>query len=400
MPTITLRLPRPHPGQQRVLREAKRWNVLACGRRWGKSKLGVDRLVGPALRGYPVGWFAPTYKILDPVWDEVRSLLRPLTKQSDATKHKIRLATGGLVEMWSLEDGDAGRSRKYKRVLVDEAGLVPALERTWNEAVRPTLTDLRGDAWFMGTPKGMNFFHTLYARGQDASEPDYASWQMPTTANPFIDPAEVDAARKEMPERSFTQEYLAAFLEEGGGVFRRVRDAVDEGRRENEPARPGAAYVLGVDLARVEDFTVLCVLDGAGRQVYHERFNQISWERQLQAIVRTAEAYGAPVLLDSTGVGDPIFEALSRQIAVQGYQFTSASKEALIDALALSIEQGELRLMDLPEQTAELMAYQYELTPSRRVRMNAPEGMHDDCVIALALANWARGRPRQRVMLF
>jgi hypothetical protein len=374
---------------------AKRFNALACGRRWGKSKLGIDRAVGPALAGHPVGWFAPTYKILDPAWEELRTLLRPITLRSDATKRLMQLATGGVVEMWSLEDKDAGRSRKYKRVIVDEAAMVPALDRAWNEAIRPTLTDLRGDAWFLSTPKGQNFFWTLFLRGKDPNEPSYASWKMPTTANPYIDPAEVEEARRNIPERSFSQEYLAEFIEDGGGVFRGVRAVVDFGRRDNEAASGGGSYSLGVDLARVEDFTVLTVLDAKGRQVYHERFNQIAWERQIAAIVRVALAYRATVLLDSTGVGDPIFEALRKQnVAVQGYQFTNQSKEQLIDALALAIEQGEVRLMDVPEQTAELQAYQYELTPSRNVRMNAPEGMHDDCVIGLALANWVRGHYR------
>jgi hypothetical protein len=110
-------------------------------------------------------------------------------------------------------------------------------------------------------------------------------------------------------------------------------------------------------------------------------------------VVRVARKYSAQVWLDSTGVGDPIFEALRKeQLRVQGYQFTNNSKEALIDALALTLENHEIRLMDLPAQTAELSAYQYELTPSRNVRMNAPEGMHDDCVISLALANWGMGR--------
>jgi hypothetical protein len=103
------------------------------------------------------------------------------------------------------------------------------------------------------------------------------------------------------------------------------------------------------------------------------------------------------VFFDSTGVGDPPFEQLRKAgVPVRGYAFTNASKEALIDNLALKIEQGAVRLMDIPAQTNELLAYQYELTPSRNVRMNAPEGMHDDCVIGLALAAW--GLANRRVL--
>jgi hypothetical protein len=138
-------------------------------------------------------------------------------------------------------------------------------------------------------------------------------------------------------------------------------------------------------------------VDQAGRQVYFDRFNQISWERQLAAIEAPARKYKASIFLDSTGVGDPIFERVRKAgLNVTPYQFSNASKEALIDNLAMKLEQGQVRLMDLPAQTNELLAYQYELTPSRNVRMNAPEGMHDDCVIGLALAVWGSSQGQFR----
>ena len=398
MPTqeLTITLPRPHPGQRTVLNEARRFNAVACGRRWGKTKLGINRLIGPALEGGPVGWFSPTYKMLAEVWRETRELLLPVTQRVSTQEHRLELITGGVVDMWSLDSADSTRGRKYRRVVVDEAAMVPNLTDAWNAAIRPTLTDYIGDAWFLSTPKGQNFFWQLFNQGQDDLYPDFGSWQMPTSGNPIISPGEIEDARRALPERVFQQEFLALFLEESGGVFRGVSEVIDKGRNQNEAPRPGESYSLGVDLARVEDFTVLDVFDSRRRQVYHERFNQISWERQIASITKTAQDYNARVWLDSTGVGDPIFEQLRKAgLHVTGYTFTNASKEALIDALALGIEQGETRLMDLPAQTAELQAYQYELTPSRNIRMNAPEGMHDDCVIGLALAYWGQANKRE-----
>lgn len=304
--------------------------------------------------------------------------------------------TGGIVDMWSLDNPDSVRGRKYKRAVVDEAAMVKGLKEAWNAVIRPTLTDFKGDGWFLSTPRGMDFFWEGFSNGQSPDHPEWMSWQMPTTANPFIDPAEVEEARKSLPERIFEQEYLAAFLEDAGGVFRGVRAVVDTGRTDNEPPKPGIRYALGLDLARVQDFTVLSVMDQTGRQVYHERFNQISWERQLASVTRVAKQYNAPITMDSTGVGDPIFEALRRAgLKVQGYHFTNQSKEELIDGLAMAIENRQVSLMDIPQQTTELLAYQYELTPSRNVRMNAPEGMNDDCVIALALSHYANATRRQ-----
>lgn len=382
-------LPRLHPAQLLVKGQSRRFNALACGRRWGKTTIGEDREFEPALRGLPVAWGAPNYKYLLQPFEDAKRLLHPVVARCSDTEKRIELTTGGRLDFWSLDSEDAGRSYKYARWIVDEAGFVKNLERTFNEAIRPTLTDLRGDAWLLGTPKGRNYFWQAFCKGQDAHDEEWASWQMPTVSNPTIPnlAAEVEAARRSMPDRAFRQEYLAEFIEDAGGVFRGVSLAVDAGRAHNEPPQDGRAYQAGCDLARVQDFTVIDVVDSSGRQVYHDRFNQISWERQESEIVTVCRRYRCPLVLDSNGVGDPVYEKLRKTgLQVKPFTFTNASKENLVDNLAMRIEQGTARLMDVPEQTSELQAFQYELTPSRNVRMAAPEGMHDDCVIALALA--------------
>jgi hypothetical protein len=275
-------------------------------------------------------------------------------------------------------------------VIIDEAAMVKGLEEAWNGAIRPTLTDLRGDADFLSTPKGRDFFWRAYSWGLDPYEPDWACYQLPTTANPFIDPAEVEDARRKTPDRLFRQEYLAEFLENAGGVFRKVAEAIDRGRTGNRLVRePRLSYAMGLDLARVNDFTVLSILESTGKQVYFERFNQISWERQIAAVKEASRSLRPVIYCDSTGVGDPIFERLlNAGLDAYPYQLTNPSKRALIDHLAIELEHGHLRLMDIPEQESELLAFEYRLTPSRNVVMSAPEGMHDDCVIALGLAVW------------
>lgn len=391
--TLTVKLPRPHPGQRDILKNLRRWNVIACGRRFGKTILGTNRLVQTVLDGQPAGWFAPTYKYLTDVWRDVTRILKPVTRVVSKQELRLELITGGVAEFWSLEDKDAGRGRKYARAIIDEAAKVKDLGEIFNEAIRSTLADLRGDAYFLSTPKGMNFFWQCYVRGEDPNEPDWVSWHKPTASNPYIDPAEIEAFRLGAPDRAYRQEMLAEFLEDAGGVFRCVREAIDLGRTHGDDPRPGDYYSVGVDLARVEDFTVIAVLDGNGRQAYHERFNLISWERQIEAIQRVAARYPGRVVIDSTGVGDPICESLRRiGVDLVTYQFTNQSKQVAIDRLALLFEQGKLRLMDIATQTNELLAFEYELTPSRNVRMAAPEGMHDDCVIALSLAAWGLER--------
>jgi predicted phage terminase large subunit-like protein len=219
MPVVTL--PRPHAGQYKVWSEAKRFNVLDCGRRFGKTEFGGILTAETCIKGGPVGWFAPGYKRMLEPWQKVRGYFAPITKRVSETEKRIELVTGGSVDFWSCEDSkDAGRSKAYKRIIVDESCLIRNLRELWQDSLRATLADYRGDAWFLSTPKGKDFFWELFQRGQDPDRKDWASWQMPTSTNPYILGSEIEDARGDMPPRSFAQEFLAQFLDAAtGGLF-------------------------------------------------------------------------------------------------------------------------------------------------------------------------------------
>src|ERR1039457_5270781 len=220
----TYRLPAPQPAQARVIQESKRFNIVCGGRRWGKTILGMDRLIEPALRGKPVAWFAPNYRLLADVWRQLQVTLAPVILRVSQDERRLELRGGGVIEMWSLDSPDAGRGRAYATVVIDEAAMVPNLDEAW-QSIRPMLTDLRGDAWFLSTPKGMNSFKTLYDRGQDPERAEWRSWQMPASENPYIQAEEMDSARRDMTEAAFNQEYLALFVNWEGSVIRRVGEA-------------------------------------------------------------------------------------------------------------------------------------------------------------------------------
>src|SRR5512145_640608 len=98
--TIGLSLPALHPGQMKIVQQAKRFNVVCCGRRWGKTVLGMDRLIHPALQGKPVAWFSPTYKLLADAWRELRSTLAPVTRDKSEQEKRLELINGSVVEFW------------------------------------------------------------------------------------------------------------------------------------------------------------------------------------------------------------------------------------------------------------------------------------------------------------
>ncbi len=372
-----------------MVAEARRFNVLCCGRRFGKTLLGTNRIVGPCLDSYPVGWFSPTYRMLAEVWRDLRRWLAPVTARVNAQERRLELLTGGIVDMWSLDQPDAARGRKYRRVVIDEAAMIPALAEAWNAVIRPTLTDYRGDAWFLSTPKGRNFFWQLWQRGQDVAQTDWASWQMPTATNPYIDAREIADAKRDLPELIYSQEYEAAFLEDAGGVFRRVMACVTlPGLATPDPDHPRQT-VMGVDWGKSADFTALGVIDVAtGELLDFDCFNQIDWAVQRQRLrALYARGRGTTILAERNSIGDPNIEALQREgLPVQGFTTTNATKAQIVEGLALAFETSAIHLPPVPELIGELQAYELERLPSGLIRYGAPPGLHDDCVVSLALA--------------
>ena len=385
--TIELSLPAPHPGQLAVIQQSKRFNVVCCGRRWGKTVLGMDRLIHLALEGKPVAWFSPSYKLLADTWRELRSRLAPVTRDKSEQEKRIELITGGVIDLWSLDSPDAARGRKYAGVVVDEAAMIPALEEAWQQSIRPTLTDLAGEAWFLSTPKGMNYFKVLYDCGQDPTRGDWASWQMATSANPFLDPAEIEAARLDMTEAAFNQEYLALFVNWEGSVFRRVSEAAT-GVSSGEPdARH--EYIIGCDWGRSNDYTVFVVLDATAHAVVElDRSHRVDYALQCGRLRALRDRWRPEeIIAEHNSIGQPIIEQLTRDgIRVQPFTTTNASKAKAIEALALAFERGDIGILNDPVLVGELVAYQAERLPSGLVRYGAPSGQHDDCVMALAMA--------------
>ena len=382
--SIELVLPRLHSGQASVKRDRRRYNVVAWGRRAGKTVLGHDLCCEPSVLPMPVAWFAPSYKDMLEVWRDMVRTLAPIIKRANASEHRIENIAGGVLEFWSLVDEQAGRGRKYKRVIVDECAFAPHLLDTWNFAIRPTLLDMGGDAYFFSTPKGRNgFWHLWQNSNNDA---DWQSWQMPTAINPMIPPSEIDAMRQSLPERVFQQEILAQFVDDAGGVFRRVMDAATA--PGDATPQPGQQYIYGIDWGKSNDWTVITILDSAGVMVAMDRFNQIDYQVQLgrlDALVRRWPP--ATIIAERNSMGEPLIEQLQRAgLPVQPFQTTNATKTSSLDALALAFERGEIRILPDSVLIAELQAYEMERLPSGLLRYSAPDGMHDDCVMSLAMA--------------
>lgn len=390
---IEIEVPALHSAQQQIVDESKRFNVLACGRRFGKTLLGIQLDIYPALEGYPVAWFSPTYKYLNDAWRDMARIVKPICKRVAVQEHRLELITGGTIDMWSLDSPDSARGRKYKRVVVDEAAMIPNFQEAWQAAIRPTLTDYQGDGYWLSTPKGMNFFKQGFDYGQDPLMTEWASWQMPTTANPYMPASEIEKAREELPELTFKQEYLAEFLQSEGAVFRNIAANLTAPLDAKPADHKGHRIVSGLDWAQKHDFTAHCIGCADCKVELHlDRFNKIEWAFQRARIKNDVETWGiSTVLAEENSIGSPNIEALqSEGLPVKAFTTTAATKGPLIQSLALAFERNEFRWLNIPVATAELIAYESKVSAvTGRVSYSAPEGMNDDTVIGRALMNHA-----------
>ena len=222
----------PHPGQVEVHRSTAERRVVACGVRWGKSLCAAMEAIAAALAPcpYSVGWcVAPSYDLCDRIFREIQLAVfgklrhRVISYRESDRRLLLRNMGGGVSEIRgkSADNPVSLLGEGLSWVIVDEAARLHP--RIWEGYLSQRLLDRQGWALLISTPAGRGWFHTMYQRGQ-GDDAAFASWNNPTTSNPHIDPARVEAERALLPERVFRQEYLAEFIEGSGAVFRNVRE--------------------------------------------------------------------------------------------------------------------------------------------------------------------------------
>ena len=381
-------LPTLRADQMAIAMHPAETKVLSMGRRWGKTVM-CGAIVGNCLRQHGrVAWIAPTYKNTRPLWrwllhattDDVKAKRMRLSR-SDRT---IETTRGGFLGVFSGDNIDSIRGEAFHLVVIDEAARIP--EDAWSDAVMPTLADYGGQSVLISTPKGKNWFFAEWVRGQSDGE-HVMSWQAPTNANPNPNIRRAfDLVRDRVSEDTFRQEWLAEFVE-GGTVFRGVTAAATA---IEQPARQtGHEYVMGVDWAQSNDFTVLTVLDITTNEVAAiARFNQVDYHTQLNRLEAMYERFRPHVIIsEKNSMGGPLSEALiMRGLPVQMFTTTNATKLEIIQSLALAFEQRAIGILPDPVLLNELQAYEQDRLPSGAWRYSAPAGMHDDTVMSLALA--------------
>lgn len=365
--------------------------VLVWHRRSGKDKTAINFTVKESLKR--VGTY---YHILPyynqgrkAIWDGIDKdgfrfidhFPKELRANTNEQEMRIELRNGSAWQVIGSDKIDAVVGTNPVGVVFSEFPL--QRPEAW-ELIRPILAENGGWAIFVYTPRGMNHGWKLLQQAKEAGW----FYQTLTVDDTGVIPKDVIAEeKKQMPQALFEQEYYCKFIEGASQVFRRI----DENTGGELLRHPTKLYRLGVDLAKHQDWTVITPFDlhtfQAGEQ---ERFNQMDWTLIKARIEAAARRWNdAEVILDSTGVGDPIFDDLQNQgLNIQGFKFSMKSREDLLRNLSLQLEQDRIKIPDDPGLKDELRSFTWDISDGGRIKASVPEGMTDDRVMSLALAVW------------
>ena len=403
--TLTFSL---HPQQLEVYHCLKRYIIVEAGRRWGKTELAWIKQLLFMLEhpGCLTWWVAPLYKELRPATRKIRNLtpkqIIEKTLEHNETLSYMRIKNGAECFLHSADKEDSLRGDAVHYMTIDEAPLLK--KNRFDAELKPTLIDFNAPCVFIGTPKGKTWFSDLKQKGKDPANTEYKTFHFSSYGNAkenggFIPKAYIDAVANDMPEMLRRQEIYAEELEGEGLVFRHIKDRV----KPIAPYRAGERVVCASDIAKDVDYWCNIAIRFNGEVVALERQQKLDYPFMRQRTINFCRQHNnAPLLIDSTGVGDPTFDDLSREYPegqVEGYKLTNLTKKQLIENLSIMLDNGEVWIPassvdeskvhpDFEVLVSELEAYSYELTKSGLIRYNAPEGLHDDTVICLALAAW------------
>ncbi len=383
---IEITKPRLVPYQQAIIDSKARFTVTTAATKIGKtfshSWWLFDESCRPPKPGANYWWVAPVFSQAEIAFNRMKRFLGHSSDyRINLSKMYIESPVESFLHYKSAENPDTLYGEDVYAAVFDE--YTRAKEQAWF-ALRSTLTATNGKCKFIGNAKGRKNWGYKLALKAKSGEQNYEFFKV--TAYDAINEGiltleEVEQAKRDLPKHAFDELYLAEELEDGANPFGYAFI-----NRQIKPISNNPPVCYGVDLAKSVDWTVVTGLDEHGNICFFERW-QSDWSQTRRRIISIVGSM--PAYMDSTGVGDPILEDVQRECGqVEGYHFTSPSKQKLMEGLASAIQNNELSIID-GVMKDELEAFEFEYTRNG-VRYTAPQGMHDDCVCSLALANQRR----------
>lgn len=395
----------PHLNQKKILKSTATDIVICAGRRFGKSMLSAFvallTLLEGDLKGEPkkIWIVSPTYDLSKKVFDYlVKWFLKVSPSQKKGISYRpfpqIKTARGSIVQCKSAENPSGLLGEELDLLIVDECSRIK--REVYESYLYPTTISREGcRTFFISTPFGKNWFYEKWVRAKE--EEDGAAFRFTSKDNPHLPEGFWERSRKKIPADVFEQEFQATFKEEMSSVFRNIRNCIADTLKKPQK---GHRYIMGLDLAKFKDFTVITIVDKSTHEVVHwDRFQKIPYTLQKQRIIDAAVGYNnARIVIDSNNVGASLGDDLrAHGMRVEDFKSTGTiskdwrkrgSKERLIEKLSQSLEEKNILIPPKEVLIDELESFGYQMTDAGNLRYGAPEGLFDDCVDSLALANW------------
>lgn len=388
----------PHPKQKEIidlcLDDQLKYIVCCTGRQFGKSFLGVNILLKWVLeQPNSIAMFvSPIYAQGKKVFDELTNSIANsgLTTEMNKSDLIVKFINGSIIYFRSAEREDNLRGYTLTHLIIDEAAFIK--DDVWSTVLRPTTLVKGKKVLFLSTPKGKNWFYQMAMRGYSEDYPQYATYKASSFDTPFISQDELDEAKMSLPDNIYKQEILAEFIDDGGEVFSSLK--MNSILEQYPSFDTNERYYAGLDFGRQNDYTVLIILNSKGEMVDFYRERQKTWEVIISEVVVKLKKWKPQIFVEVNSIGDVLFETIRKQYpAVQAFVTSNDSKQNIIEDLILNLNEQKLLLpsQDLNfELYREMSLFTYEYSPrTRKVRYTAPNGLHDDTVISLALANHA-----------
>jgi predicted phage terminase large subunit-like protein len=383
-----------HPAQLEIFNSTARFKVVSAGRRFGKSRLAAWILIIKALQSESkdVFYIGPTFQqAKDIMWNMLKELLHgtDLIETTHENTATMKLVNGRRISLKGSDRPDTLRGVGLAYVVLDEYASMKV--EVWEQIIRPTLSDVKGGALFIGTPAGKNHFYDLYLEAE--KDEDWEAFQYTSIDNPLIDPKEVEVAKRTMSTQAFRQEFEASFVSFTGGIFKNEWIKYDE----NEPEEGN--FVIAVDPAGFEavekerglkgsklDETAISIVKIHGdkwwvKDILHGRWNiKETASKILQAAI---ENQATTVGIESGALKNAILPYLQDEMRTQGRwvvitDVTHGGKkkaDRITWALQGRLEHGKITFNRNTNWNAELETQLIEF-PSK--------GTHDDIIDSLA----------------
>ena len=392
--------------QLRVLNKKARFKCLIWHRKSRKTTLALKNLIREAFRIKGTYWLLQPYynQIKRTVWEDPEMLDRwlPASCQKNNAELKITFPNGSHLYFLGADNSESLRGSGLNGVVFDEFDDIPMTVLT--VVVRPMLMLTRGWAWFVGTVKGQGNLFNLYQQcGRGISEEWWADEILSGETSGLIPADELAQLQQDvktglLPQLAYDQEVCCKFISGGANVFRRIKENTWHGRLEIRPERK---YHLGVDLAKLSDFTVITPIDLHNWFVgTPDRFQQLDYPMIEARIEANWHKYNKGLMrIERNSIGEPVIDHLRSDRGVSNiddFLTTEATKEAALKNLSILIETDQIKIPDYEPLIKELQTARWERNEkTKRIKIAWPDSYHDDCVMSLAFAVW--DLPRETV---